>query len=43
MNETVDAKIGDYVVVLVSCKARALKYITRIDNIAANDEYEEVF
>ena len=43
MNETVDARIGDYVVVLVTGKARALKYIARRDNIDANDEYEGVF
>ena len=40
MNETVDARIGDYVVVLVSGKARALKYI---DDIDADDKYEGVF
>ena len=43
MNETVDARISDYVVVLVSGKARALKYIARIDDIDADDEYEGVF
>ena len=43
MNETVDAKIGDYVVVLVSGKAIALKYVARIDDIDADDEYEEIF
>ena len=43
MNETVDARIGDYVVVLVSGKARALKYIARIDDINADDKYEGVF
>ena len=43
MNETVDARIGDYVVVLVSGKARALKYIARIDDIDADDKYEGVF
>ena len=43
MNETVDAGIGDYVVVLGSGKARALKYIARIDDIDADDRYEGVF
>ena len=42
-NETVDARIGDYAVVLVSGKARALKYIARVDDIDADDEYEGVF
>ena len=43
MNETVDARIGDYVVVLVSGKARTLKYLARIDDINADDKYEGVF
>ena len=43
INETVDARMGDYVVVLVSGKAKALKYIARIDDIDADNEYEGVF
>ena len=43
MNETVEARRGDYVVVLMSGKGKALKYIARIDDIVADDEYEGGF
>ena len=43
MNETVDARRDDYVVVLVSGKGKAWKYIARIDDIVADDEYEGGF
>ena len=42
LDETVEANVGDYVVVLVSGKSRTLKYIARVDEFDGED-YEGIF
>ena len=44
LEERIEIKLGDYVVVLVAEKLRSLKFIARIDNYDENDcEYKGVF
>ena len=41
-NKTIEANEGDYVIVLVTGRSRALKYFARIDDVN-DEEYEGVF